>query len=257
MDFAEYERLKQFEERYWWHVGRRFILEELLKKYLFKIRSLRHDSHKLQILDVGCGTGGSSLVLSRFGKLTGLDNSELALKLAVGANFSDLVLGEITNLPFKDDIFDCLSVLDVLEHISDREDSIAIKECWRVLKADGLIVIAVPVYQWLWSGHDEALGHKRRYTLGKLVCDLEAGGFEIVFKSYIVSFLAPLIFTYRLLERILRHKQQTSYVLFPKIIDDIFATSLRIEAFFIKIGIRFPFGVSAVVLATKSISTQQ
>ena len=55
-------------------------------------------------------------------------------------------------------------LLDVIEHVDD--DVATLGAARTGVGEGGLLVVTVPAYQWLWSGHDEVLGHRRRYTAG-------------------------------------------------------------------------------------------
>ena len=137
------------------------------------------------ILDIGCGAGGNIKILGEFGSVTGLDISEEALKFArTHGVFKDLILGDAEYLPFPDGAFDLVSAFDVLEHVPD--DRKAITEIFRVLKRGGYALITVPAHRWLWSRHDEALHHLRRYTTNELRGKLAHAGFRVVEHSHFV-----------------------------------------------------------------------
>jgi hypothetical protein len=55
----------------------------------------------------------------------------------------------------------------------------------------------VPAYQWLWSGHDEVLGHRRRYTAAELRAAVERAGFTVLRVSYFNTLLFPLLLVAR------------------------------------------------------------
>ena len=160
MNLSEYEYLMQREKAYFWNVGRREILRAALLRNLDKKKDL-------DIIDIGCGTGGNMLLLNDFGKVSGLDFSEEALKFASKNNFESLTLGDATKLLFENESFDLATALDVLEHIPN--DILAIQEAFRVLKSGGLFLITVPSYPWLWSQHDKVLHLVRRYYKNDLV----------------------------------------------------------------------------------------
>ncbi len=65
-------------------------------------------------------------------------------------------------LPYPDGFFDLVLSFDVFEHIEN--DQQAAGECFRVLKNDGFLLFSVPAFQWLYSSHDRALEHFRRYN---------------------------------------------------------------------------------------------
>lgn len=178
METIEYRRLFEREEFYWWSIGRREILKSTLERRLVSKRGL-------SILDVGCGAGGNIKILGEFGAVTGLDISEEALKFArTHSAFKNLVQGNAEQLPFPDNTFDLVSALDVLEHIPN--DQLAVQEMFRVLKKNGFALVTVPAHRWLWSRHDEALQHLRRYTTNELRTKLAYAGFSVVQHSHFV-----------------------------------------------------------------------
>ena len=62
---------------------------------------------------------------------------------------------------------------DMWEHI-DEDDQVA-AEAARVLRPGGRLLVAVPAGMDLWSGHDVALGHVRRYDRDGLVALVRVG----------------------------------------------------------------------------------
>ena len=66
---------------------------------------------------------------------------------------------------------------DILEHIE--EDHVAAGEIFRVLRPGGTALIAVPCDMSLWSAHDVAVGHVRRYTRETLRDVMEKAGFTV------------------------------------------------------------------------------
>ncbi|MFN9992459.1 MAG: hypothetical protein ACK54H_03875 [Phycisphaerales bacterium] len=68
-----------------------------------------------------------------------------------------------------------------------------------LLAPDGVLIVTVPAYQWMWGSHDEMAHHKRRYTtksLGRLVA---ATGLHIEMLSYRMITLFPAMAMSRLL----------------------------------------------------------
>ena len=87
-------------------------------------------------------------------------------------------------------------LLDVIEHVDD--DGAALAAARRAVAAGGLLVVTVPAYRWLWSGHDEVLGHRRRYTAAGLRAVVERAGFSVLRVSYFNSLLFPMVALVRL-----------------------------------------------------------
>ena len=244
MNNNEYQKLYKFENFYWWHIGRKYIIQSLLCKILLKPNS--------KILDAGCGTGGNIETLARFGDVIGVDNSPEAIKFCEKRGFENVQLKNIENTGFSDNSFDLIVALDVLEHIEN--DGETLKEFYRILKEGGYILISVPAYQFLWSEHDVALHHKRRYSMEEINrCLLEAD-FRVIKKTFAIAFIAPVVFIYRIIRKILhseKQKSKTDYVILPVLLNKFFIFLLRIEAFLLKY-INFPFGISIMCIAKKN-----
>lgn len=202
MNPEEYGRMHALETSYWWFAGRRAIIGSLLDAW--RAHSQNHDGWEL--LDIGCGTGANLHLLStaaatgsgKQGRVTALDYSPLALQFArdhLAGLPVDLLRGDATRLPFPDAHFDVVTMLDVLEHVED--DGAALQEIQRVLKPGGAFVLSVPAYQKLWSAHDEALHHFRRYEFRGLQKVLTAGGLRVWRMSFAMSLMPPVAWFWR------------------------------------------------------------
>jgi 2-polyprenyl-3-methyl-5-hydroxy-6-metoxy-1,4-benzoquinol methylase len=78
--------------------------------------------------------------------------------------------------------FDTVFALNVVEHIFD--DSLAIKNCYKLLKPGGHLIILVPAYQWLYTDFDKELEHYRRYTRKRLELLFVKNNFSIINSRY-------------------------------------------------------------------------
>ena len=123
-------------------------------------------------LDIGAGAGGNTRVLEQAGwQATALEFSQAGVELARRRGL-DVVQGDARDIPFPDDHFGLLVAYDVLEHIE--EDDQVVAEIARVVQPGGKVLIAVPADPRLWSPHDDAVGHVRRYTRDSLVSLFDA-----------------------------------------------------------------------------------
>jgi SAM-dependent methyltransferase len=186
MDLAYYRQMYALEDTHWWFVARRNLLVRALDGRL---------PDGARLLDVGCGTGGTMDRLRDFGEVWGLDTEPLALELCRERGHTNLVQASATEMPFPDNHFDGIVALDVLEHIDDHEG--AAREIQRVLKPGGTLVVTVPAYQSLWSRHDVALHHQRRYRAPQMKALLERAGFSVERCTYTVSALFPAAWVVR------------------------------------------------------------
>ncbi|MDH5389407.1 MAG: methyltransferase domain-containing protein [Gammaproteobacteria bacterium] len=100
--------------------------------------------------------------------------------------------------------YDGVFSLDVIDHIENGfEAVIGLKN---LLAKDGVLIVTVPAYQWLWSANDDANHHFRRYTKKSFSRLLEAAGFKIRYTSYFNSILFPLAVLKRIIENFLPKK---------------------------------------------------
>lgn len=244
MTDAEILKMARLEDRYWWFVGRRFIVLMLIQSFW------KPKSNPALILDLGCGTGGSFPLLRNFGVVVGLDNSWLALSHARKRGMKHLTLGDALSLPFVDNSFDLVATLDVLEHLED--DRQALKEIWRVLKPEGKVVFTVPAFMSLWSVHDIALAHKRRYLWNEIHDKVVQSGLKLLHLSYAICPLLPIVFVFRKIQNsLMRNKKPaTALIELPSPLNRLLIALLKLEAALIPL-IRLPFGVSLVGIAEK------
>jgi SAM-dependent methyltransferase len=154
-----------------------------------------------KILDVGCGTGGMEILLHRYGKVTGVDASEIALSFARRRGLAELRRAELPNLPFADRSFDLVGIFDVLYHRNVGDDSIAAKELWRVTKPGGRIVVTDSALGFLKGPHDVAMHGARRYSSRGIRELLEGAGFVVERSGYANFLLFPLAAPWRLIQR--------------------------------------------------------
>jgi SAM-dependent methyltransferase len=195
MERDQYDLMFRQEGRHWWYLGMRRISEALLERHLAAA------SGPLEVLDAGCGSGGTTAWLGRWGRVTGLDLSTDALGLARQRGLSRLVRGSIEALPFPDQSFDLLTSFDVLYHLRVGDDRRALAEFRRVLRPGGLALIRAAAHDWLRGAHDQAVHTRHRYHRAELIEKLRSAGLRVERVSYVNCLLFPLAPAKRLLER--------------------------------------------------------
>jgi SAM-dependent methyltransferase len=184
MDPSIYHRFFEVEDHHWWFVGRRAIVGRLMEQELVT-SSGSAATHR--ILDIGCGTGGMLPLLSRFGRVTGIDSEPLALDYCRRRGFTDVALQEgfAASAPFE-----VVTLFDVLEHVPDEAGFLN----WiqGLLAPGGHLIVTVPAFPSLWSRHDELNHHCRRYRSASLRAALTRAGFHIARMTYFNFLLFPL-----------------------------------------------------------------
>ena len=182
MEVDEYAKMRRMEDTGWWYVSKRRLVRALLGDRL---------SSGAKCLDLGCGTGAMSRELASLAPTFSLDYEFEALKFARDRGLDRLVRGSAENLPFADDSFDIVTALDVVEHVDD--DHAAAREIARVLKPGGTVVATVPAFMFLWTDHDVALHHRRRYVADEFRALFLDAGLDIERLTYEMTLLFPLV----------------------------------------------------------------
>lgn len=97
-----------------------------------------------QVLDAGCGNGGTSIALTgRGARVTAMDrNNERLRILRESRSGIDVRKGDVHDLPFPDDSFDGVVLQDVIEHVAD--PSVVLAETARVLRPGGALYLSTP-----------------------------------------------------------------------------------------------------------------
>jgi len=246
----DYEYLYQLEENFWWFAGMREITAVLLDPILPRDSELR-------ILDAGCGTGGMLSWLQRYSasrEVSGIDFSATALQFSQRRGHRQLARGSIAQLPFTGSTFDLVTSYDVLQHVFDQGDYQALAEFNRVLRPGGIAFVRVAAYQWLRSGHDDAIAVQRRYTLPQLTRAMRDAGFRIRRATYANTLLFPVAAVKRLLFSPAGAAHPESEVKpWPKgleWINGLLTLPLKVEARALK-SLSLPFGVSAICIGEK------
>jgi SAM-dependent methyltransferase len=226
----------QAEDRHWWYRGRRRVLERVIDDLALGAGA--------RILDAGCGSGRNMVELARHGVVTGVELSQTSVDLARARGAGEVIAGSVLEMPFPDQSFDLAVTLDVIEHLED--DLGALRELRRLVAPGGSLLVTVPAYQWLWSGHDEINHHHRRYTRRSLRAVAQQAGWQEVRTSYFNSLLLPVAILLRVLDRVNTKTTESSLDLWvpPEPVNRTLEVPLVLEAGMIARGGRIPAGLS-------------
>ncbi len=189
MQSEQFQLHAQIEDRHWWFVGRRRILRELVHKispppqggndgrhpHLATASRLRRpgplprgEGERKIVVDIGCGTGANLAALADEYRCVGIDTSDEAIALArrrfPGVTF---VSGSAPRdvAPWLKQA-SVVMLTDVLEHVEDDRGLLA--DIVEACSPGTQILITVPADMRLWSPHDVAFGHYRRYDVENL-----------------------------------------------------------------------------------------
>jgi SAM-dependent methyltransferase len=240
MDRDYEHQTHQAEDRHWWYRGRRKVLDGVIAELGLPAEP--------RILDAGCGSGRFMVELSKLGMVTGVELSDTSVALARQRGLGDVVAGSVLEMPFADGSFDLAVSLDVIEHLED--DLAALRELRRTVAPGGALLVTVPAYQWLWSGHDEINHHHRRYTRRSLQQVAERAGWRQSRTTYFNSLLLPVAILLRVLDRVSTKTTESSLDLWvpPEPVNWMLERPLTLEAALIARGGRIPAGLSLLAV---------
>jgi SAM-dependent methyltransferase len=232
------------DEHHWWYRGRRLIVGSELARL--------HLGEDARILDAGCGSGRTLEDLVQYGTVSGLELDADAAEFAASRGCGEVKRGTVEQLPWDEGTFDLITCLDVLEHVPD--DRGALSELRRVSKPGGWLLVTVPAYQALWSLHDAANHHYRRYSRRSLrVAAIEAG-WRLMRMTSFNSILLPVAATVRLAQR--GRRPDSSYNpelnLGPAWLNSVLERPLRAEAWWLERGGTLPAGLSLLAVLENS-----
>lgn len=224
---------------HWWFRGRLAVITAALERAL--------PQRPVRLLELGCGTGNVLGALGRFGEAVGMEAHPdlVAAARAAGLDVREGRLpGDLVVAPGWAEV---VLLLDVLEHLADEAAALATGR--RALAEGGLLIATVPAYQWLWSGHDVALGHRRRYTASRLRAVVERAGFRVLRVSYFNTLLFPALALARAWKRLAgdtTHDLRRPAPALNRWLEGIFALERHVVSRW-----ALPFGASLLLVARR------
>ena len=231
-------------QHFWLRARRNYILNALYKA-----------DRSSTILDIGCSSGILLGQLSQIGfkpeNLYGIDISEKAINNSQKSNLRNTFVMDAQSIVLNQK-FDIIIASDCLEHLED--DERALRNWSKLLKPQGIAYIFVPAFMSLWSEHDEANMHFRRYGRSELSEKLKNNGFEVIKSGFWNFFLFMPLYLVRLMSRVKpsKHRESGDILRLPPLNNYLFGI-LNFENKLLKY-INFPFGVSSFAIAKKTSS---
>jgi len=247
MDYKDFT-IQNNSGTHFWYRARRVLINNLLGMIYKDYKADR------LILEIGCGTGYQIPVLQKWGRVEGSDINLEAVKIAVSEGYNV----KVKDLD-RDDISDynpeVICLFDVLEHIQN--DKKVVENIYASLQNKAYLFLTVPAYNFLFSDHDKAMEHYRRYSRKKIVDLLSQSGFQVIKSGYWNSLLFPGILLMRLFKNILSlfikkevYKSESSNL--PSLLSNILFKVLQFENFLMTKNINFPWGLSIYIIAQKT-----
>lgn len=183
MDVKEQDILGDGIDKHWYYVAKGNALLQFLDGYAAR-----------EILDVGAGSGFFSKRLL----CAGFCERATCVDTAYSAERVEMHCGkQIVYLRNTDHVTqDLILMMDVIEHVDD--DVALIRAYTDHMPRGSMVLVTVPAFQFLWSGHDVFLEHKRRYTRASLHRAIDEAGLKVIRSRYFFSILLPVVCAFRL-----------------------------------------------------------
>ena len=238
MERKVFDQMAQLDSRHWWFTARRRILDGVIERVVKPPKDAR-------ILELGAGTGHNLAMLSRFGTVEASELDAIARQLASDRLGRPVVEAALPDLSmFPTDSYDLVALLDVLEHVPDDESSL--RSIKQLLKPGAALLLTVPINPWMWSAHDVAHHHHRRYRKQEIRKLAEDAGYAIDLISPFNSLLFPPIAAVRLAGK-LTGKDDSDDAMPSAPVNTILDTVFGLERSLIG-RVPMPFGVSLVAV---------
>jgi SAM-dependent methyltransferase len=241
MNQAEFELMERLEDGHFWFVGKRLLLRALL----------REREPRGRLLDLGCGLGGVLADFEAELRWFGTDRSPFALRLSRRRTGAGLARADLLAPPFRAGSFDTVVALDVIEHLPD--DVAFLRRAGELLAPGARLVVATPAFPALWSQHDVAFQHYRRYTATTLRDAVVAAGLRPERVTYLHAAIFPVALAWRLASRRLglgRFAPKTDFWPLPAWLNRLVASVYPLEAWWLRRH-DLPFGVSVACIARR------
>jgi SAM-dependent methyltransferase len=239
----EIHKIAAVEQHQWWYRGTREICFSLLDPFLA--------NRPLDILDVGCGTGGNLLALASYGRARGIDIDPLCVDYCRRKGL-DVFPGTMTDLGQPRASLDLLTMFDVLYHVEPRDTVGVLRGMADAIRPGGLIAFREPAMHIARGWHDRAVNGRQRFDKPGIAASLRTAGFEPLRITYLNTILFPPIVLVRRLQDLRQPDLAKSDVEDTgEPINALLLTVLRAERAMLRVT-DLPFGVSLFAVARRT-----
>ena len=244
MTEEEIHKVAAVEQRQWWYRGTRDICFSLLHPFVV-------DRRPQQILDVGCGTGGNLLELSRYGFARGIDIDPLCVEYCRQKGL-DVTLGTMFDIREPPASIELLTMFDVLCYAEPAQTVPVLRGMATVVKPGGLIAFREPAMPIARGWHDRAVHTNQRFVIPGITQSLREAGFELMRATYLNTVLFPPIVAVRRLQDLWKPSHAQSDVEdTAEPLNSLLLAILRFERAMLT-AVDLPFGVSLFAVARRT-----
>lgn len=236
MQKPQYGLMYNLEERHFYFLAKREYIKNVLPV----------SCKRLKILDIGCGTGGLSKYLEKWGDVVRLESSSYAWPYLDKRKLTYLRI-PVEKYKFPKKKFDAVFILDVLYHKNIKSPESVIRNAYQSLKSGGMLIVTDCAIPFLHSFHDTEMMAKKRFYLSEIASLVEKSGFIIEKKSYVFFLIFPLFAVTRIINKF---RKFATVADLPYPINNFLLNICKAEAFLLRYMV-FPIGSSVIIKGRK------
>jgi SAM-dependent methyltransferase len=241
MQTAHLQELVDLEDTYWWHVAKRDLVLQLLAK---------HAPAPGKLIEGGVGSARNLLAFRDAGyDVSGFDLMPEAVLHARSRGVESVEQHDLVAAwPVKPNSVKAVVLLDVIEHVEF--PTRVLSHAREALQTEGVVIVTVPAYQWLYSDWDEALGHYRRYTKRALRDQARQAGLKTVRITHWNSFTLPAAVAVRTAQKLVPANRPADFPRVSPFANRMLTACADVERWWLKVA-PVPCGLSIVGVFTK------
>lgn len=194
----EFRMMYEAEEKLWWY---RILHEKILAEIVHQF----HENKGLNILDIGCGTGGLLTFLRKnnYSNIQGIDYSDYSIHFSKSRNLNVQKMSiDDLNTNFLPQQFDVIICNDVFYCLEKPQIIKALQNISHLLKPNGIFLSNNNAFPIFYGTHDIAVGGKWRFTLQDFQIFTAKSTLKIQYHSYWTWLLSPLVLAIRISQQL-------------------------------------------------------
>ena len=225
MDKKHLEELVKVENTYWWHIAKRAIVLEVLRRYF---------PSPGRLIEGGIGAGGNLKMFQEIGyEVTGFDILPEAVNYCRNQGIANVYLHDLQQpWPVEPNLAKVVVLLDVIEHALDPIQ--VLSNAAKAVDQKGGLIVTVPAYPMLKGPWDEMLGHYRRYTSRLFKDHANEASLRVAWLSHWNAFSLPAAFIIRLAEKMFNYRRTAEFPPVSPIMNNLLLRFADVERLFIQ-----------------------
>jgi SAM-dependent methyltransferase len=204
-----YRQYAEAFETHWWADHRRIVVTRWLREAGVE----PNGQHR--VLEIGSGAGTDFAFWNRFGPVTGVEISPVALSYLRDRGYARLIDGDLNQVELPAETFELAADFHVLYHEWVKDPAAVLRRMRTALKPGGRLVMSEPAFEMLRRGHDEAVMAARRWTRADLIALARSAGFEVERCSGFLTLLLPAVLLSLVIDKLRKSDHEVDEIRAP------------------------------------------